>query len=70
MQIKFESGGMGWRGRLQENYTNFAEFKTYAKIYGLHTRLGFENPKAAWKANPLIEGSVNPSDFRLVRQMV
>lgn len=65
MRIKCKSGINGWRNRLQLNYTGFDEFQQYAELYGLHTRLGFETVKQAWDANPIIEGSVNPSDFIL-----
>ena len=62
-----KSGLSGWRARIQENYSCFAEFKSYSVNYGLHTRLGYKSLKALWIANPLVEGSVNPSDFRKVR---
>ena len=65
-QVICKSGLVGWRGRLQENYVSFGEFKSYCGMYKLHTRIGFATPEAAWKANPLIEGSVNPDDLRRV----
>ena len=58
---------MGYRNRLRRNYTSFGEFEAYCEIRGLHTRLGYKSPKTAWRYNPMIEGSVNPSDFRRVR---
>lgn len=56
-----------WTCRLQKNYKNFDEFKAYAEMYGLHTRLGYKTPETAWKSNPVIQGSVNPADFKRVR---
>jgi hypothetical protein len=61
------SGLGGWRCRLRRNYASFAEFEAYSETYGLHGRLGFKSAEAAWEANPVVEGSVEPSDFRRVR---
>ena len=36
-------------------------------MYGLHTRLGYKTIVGAWRANPVVQGSVDPSDFRVVR---
>lgn len=66
MRVKCKSGLEGWRNRLRKNYKNFEEFKEYSEMYGLHQRLGYRSPEAAWKANPVCEGSVKPSDFRKV----
>ncbi len=66
MAVICKSGLRGWRCRLQENYTNEAQFEAYAELYGLHTRLGYKTTRGAWLANPIVEGSVKPSDFRKV----
>ena len=66
MSIRCKSGLSGWRNRLRKNYTGFAEFERFSETYGLHQRLGYKTPNTAWKANPLCEGSVIPSDFRKV----
>lgn len=63
--VRCDSGLMGWRAKLRSNYTSFEEFEAYAEIYGLHERLGFDSPADAWAANPRVQGSVNPSDFRV-----
>jgi len=60
------SGIEGWTGPLQQNYALFEEFERHCETYGLHTRLGYKTPEDAWKANPTIQGSVNPSDFSRV----
>jgi hypothetical protein len=62
-RVKCKSGIKGWQGRIQESYSSFDEFSKYAEIFGLHTRLGYATPYEAWMANPIIQGSVNPSDF-------
>ena len=64
--VKCKSGLRGWRLRLTKVYASFEEFKQYCSIYGNHTRLGFETPEDAWTSNPLVEGSVDPSDYRVV----
>ena len=72
MKVKCKSGSTGWRQRLQSVYADCADpfeaFKSYAEMYGLHTRLGYKTPAAAWKANPMVEGSTNPSDYRKVKK--
>jgi hypothetical protein len=66
-QVKCKSGLTGWQCRLRKNYNNsFEQFKAYAEMYGLHTRLGFKTIVGAWKSNPVIRGSVIPSDFQRV----
>jgi len=56
-----------WQARLRDNYDNDIEqWRAYAEVYGLHTRLGFETIEEAWEANPLIQGSVHPADFKIV----
>jgi len=71
-RVRCQSNLIGYRTRLQNNYKNFKEWESYSSAYGLAKRLGFNDeiqPFAAmkaWKANPVIEGSINPSDFRKV----
>lgn len=55
---------MGWKGKLQDQYRDFADFEHYCDVAGIHTRIGYETPEAAWEANPIIQGSVIPSDLR------
>lgn len=67
MKVKCKSGAMGWRMRLRKNYASLEEFEAYDSVYNLAKRLGYKSAKTAWRYNPMIEGSVNPSDFRKVR---
>lgn len=53
-----------WRDRLQSVYSGFREFLGYSRIYGLAERLGYDNSFDAWTANPIVEGSVRPEDYR------
>lgn len=62
-----KSGIKGWQCKLQTNYSNLEEFQGYCEIYNLHGRLGYKTPEAAWQKNPVVQGSVIPSDFRKVR---
>jgi len=64
-RITCKSGIKGWQCRLRKNYIDYEEFKQYDNIYGLIHRLGFSTSKKAWAKNPIIEGSINPDDFRL-----
>ena len=58
---------MGWQGLLQANYQSFDEFESYCDNYGLHHRLGYDSVMEAWQANPTVQGSVLPSDFRKIK---
>lgn len=66
-RVKCKSGIIGYQCRLRKNYTSFEEFETYSQMYGIAKRLGFKSDKKAWESNPLIQGSVIPSDLRVVR---
>ena len=68
-RIKTNSGISGWQCRLRENYTSLEEWTTYAETYNLCARLGFADAESAWEANPLIQGSTNPGDFRRVAEI-
>lgn len=57
-----------WTNKLQDDYVNFDEFKAYSDIYNLAGRLGFATVEEAWKKNPLIQGSTDPRDFKIVSQ--
>ena len=65
--VKCKSGAIGWQSRLQKVYTDFEEFEEYDRNYGVAKRLGFKSAESAWKKNPTVQGSTNPSDFRKVR---
>lgn len=56
-----------WKCRLRKNYDSFEQFKHYSEMYGLAQRLGFKTPEDAWSANPVIQGSVSPEDFKVVK---
>ena len=60
------SGLKGWQGRLREPYLDFEEFVLNDEAYGLAARLGYPSATAAWEANPVVQGSVEPSDYRKV----
>ena len=66
-QVQCKSGFKGWQSRLRKNYDSFEEFEYYSAIYGIPTRLGFETAEEAWKANPVIRGSIIPGDLEVVR---
>ena len=53
-----------WRGRLRDEYADYDEWCRYSDTYGLAARLGFPSNEAAWEANPMVEGSTNPADYR------
>lgn len=62
--IKCDSGLFGWQANLREVYSCYEDFQYYSDIYNLHARLGYDTPRSCWEDNPVVQGSVNPSDFR------
>ena len=67
-RVKCASGIMGYQCKLQDSYVDYESWEEHAELYGLHTRLGYNLPLAAWNANPTIQGSVIPDDFRVVKE--
>lgn len=62
-----KSGLRGWQDKLQSQYASFEEFESYAETYGLHIRLGYKSIRRCWDANPTVQGSAEPSDYRRMR---
>jgi hypothetical protein len=62
-----QSGIMGTRTRIRNNYVGLEEFFRYTDQFNLHGRLGYVSPLALWIANPVIESSTIPSDLRKVK---
>lgn len=62
-RVRCKSGQMGMRQRLQARYEfNYDAWESYSNMYGLAQRLGGET-KELWDKNPIVDSSVNPSDF-------
>lgn len=56
-----------WQSTLRENYgDDFGAWLAYSDMYGLAGRLGFTTAEDAWEANPTIQGSTDPRDFKVV----
>lgn len=66
-RVRCKSGVMGWRTRLQNNYTSFHDWEHFSDMWGLAKRLGYGTARAAWVCNPVAEGSTNAGDFRKVK---
>jgi hypothetical protein len=64
-KVKTKSGIYGWRDRVQGVYSSMEELKAYDETYGICERLGMPL-NALWELNPIIEGSTNPDDLRIV----
>jgi hypothetical protein len=65
-RVRTRSGMIGYRCLLRASYDSFDQFEAFSDTYGLASRLGFRSASAAWNTNPVIEGSTNPEDFRVV----
>lgn len=64
-KVKTKSGLWGWRDRVQGVYSCIEELEHYDEAFGICKRLGIPL-KALWNLNPIIEGSTNPDDLRIV----
>ena len=65
-RVTCRSGIKGYQARLHQLYSDYGEWVLFSEIYNLTERLGFKNTREAWDKNPIIQGSVNPSDYRRV----
>jgi len=52
-----------WKQRVKQLYSSLEDLRAYDETYGVCARAGFASPELMWKANPFIQGSVNPADF-------
>lgn len=59
-----------WFNTVQKNYESLEELKAYDESFSIVARCGFESAEEMWKKNPVIGGSVNPSDFGIVYKML
>ena len=68
IKVKSGIGGQStvWQAKLHEVF-DFQEFDGYCAMYGIQSRLGYKTVMSAWRSNPVVQGSVNPSDLRRVR---
>jgi hypothetical protein len=56
-----------WKSRLRDKYDNsFGLFEAYDLVYNLSHRFGFSSAEAAWEANPMIQGGMDPGDLKVV----
>lgn len=71
VQIICKSGLTGWQCRLRDNYdNNYEQFESYCETHNIAHRLGFDDAEAAWAANPIIQGSTDPSDLCVVKEAI
>lgn len=57
-----------WKMRVRKSYSSLDELKRYDEIYNIASRLGYSSAEELWEKNPVIAGSVNPSDLRVVQE--
>jgi hypothetical protein len=62
-RVKCQSGIEGSQEKLHKIYTGYKEFFAYSELFGLAKKLGYKSPEAAWKANPTVESSSEPSAY-------
>ena len=57
-----------WQQRVQEVYDSFEELEAFDQTYGIVSRLGFPDAATLWDANPVISGSTDPRDLKVVAE--
>jgi hypothetical protein len=58
----------GWRDRVRDVYSSVEELEAYDETHGILRRLKWDgDAQSLWDANPMLAGSVNPGDLRIVR---
>jgi hypothetical protein len=56
-----------WKMRVQKVYQSLEELIAYDEIRAIADRCGYGSCESLWNDNPMIQGSVNPSDFGLAK---
>ena len=62
------SGEIGMQQRFKSIYDDYEDFLVFNKMFNIAKRLGYDNPKKLWDDNPIVQGSTNPSDFKIVKK--
>lgn len=52
-----------WKARVQDTYDSVTELAAFNACYNVAQRCGYVTAQEMWDANPVIGGSVDPSDF-------
>lgn len=58
-----------WKQRVQEVYESLEELESYNNACGIAERLGYSDAESLWEDNPLIQGSTDPKDFKVVGEL-
>ena len=61
-----KSGIEGWQGKLHNVFDSYEEFDACSDTYGLSKRIGYKSSEEAWEDNPIIQGSIVPSDYKRI----
>lgn len=64
--VKTKSGIIGWQDRLRKVYGSLESLQQHNKIFDIRKRLGYPSCQALWDDNPIIQGSVVPTDLCVV----
>lgn len=57
-----------WKDKIQDVYDSLDELIAIDDTYHLSTRLGFKSAEELWDANPMVQGSTDPSDYKLAKE--
>lgn len=55
-----------WKHKIRDVYSSLEELQSYDEIYNIAARLGYENVIDLWRENPIIGGTTDPKDFRVI----
>ncbi len=57
-----------WKDKVQNVYSDIEELQNYDEQYDIVKRLGYEDVETLWNENPMIQGSTNPEDLKVVKE--
>jgi len=57
-----------WKQRVRKVYESLEDLIAWDEIYSICTRLGYSSCEELWDENPILCGSVNPSDFSVYKK--
>jgi hypothetical protein len=58
-----------WKQHVQEVYESLEELESYDNTCGIAERLGYSDAESLWEDNPVIQGSTDPKDFKVVDEL-
>lgn len=56
-----------WQDRVQKVYSSLEELEGFDRVYAIVKRLKYRSAKKLWNDNPIISGSTDPNDLKVIK---